>query len=150
VTTSMTALYAGIPVTDRDAALRWYESFFGRPADEVVAAETLWAISDHAWVVVEEQPDRPGGGLLTIGIGGVDAWSRGSPRRHRTRAGRDVPNGVRHLTVLGPDGNSLSFAEGPNSDLVPPARGHAVPPTGSLSHRSCDRLQRGPWSEPSR
>jgi catechol 2,3-dioxygenase-like lactoylglutathione lyase family enzyme len=115
VTPSMTDLYAGIPVTDRDAALRWYESFFGRRADEVVAGEAMWAISAHAWVFVEEQSARAGGGLLTIGIDGLDALLAGLAERGIARGPVETySDGVRHVTVLDPDGNSLSFAQAPS------------------------------------
>jgi hypothetical protein len=56
----------GIPVSDLVAARRWYESFFGRPADYVVGGELLWEVVEHAWVFIEEQRDHAGGGRITI------------------------------------------------------------------------------------
>jgi hypothetical protein len=70
---SMTQLYSVVPVTDRAAALEWFAVFFGRPADEVVGSEALWQISETAWVVVDEHPERAGHALLTLG---VEAWMR--------------------------------------------------------------------------
>jgi hypothetical protein len=86
MTPSMTDLYAGIPVTSLDAALGWNESFVGRPADEVVAGEAIGRSATAPGSSWREQPDRAGGGFLTIGVDGrgcvpEDAVPRGVRRR---------------------------------------------------------------------
>ncbi|MER7083719.1 hypothetical protein SAMN02982929_00610 [Saccharopolyspora kobensis] len=113
---SMNRVYCGVPVTDRNAALEWFAVFFGRPADEVVGDEALWAISDTAWIFVAER-DRAGGALITIEVTGLDdVLARLAARGIGHEPVETYDNGVRHVVVLDPDGNSLSLAEAPRGD----------------------------------
>lgn len=110
---SMTHLYCVVPVTDRAAALEWFAVFFGRPADEVVGSEALW-VSETAWVVVDEHSERAGHALLTLGVNGLDEiLARLVAHGIGHQPVETYDNGVRHVVVLDPDGNSLSLAEAP-------------------------------------
>ncbi len=111
---SMSYLYAGVPVTNQARALEWFAAFFGRPADEIICDEALWEVSETAWLFVAEQPDRAGGALLTLGVEGLDdILSRLAARGVNHDPVETYGNGVRHVVVLDPDGNSLSLAEAP-------------------------------------
>ncbi|MEU4672621.1 VOC family protein [Amycolatopsis sp. NPDC023774] len=104
-------------MSDLPRALAWFAALLGRPADEVVGEEHLWQLGEAAWRVASSaagarRARRPGDG---------------HSRRHRPR--RDLArlaahglthepvetyaNGVRHVVVLDPDGNSLSLAQAP-------------------------------------
>ncbi|WP_134713782.1 VOC family protein [Saccharomonospora xinjiangensis] len=114
---SMTRLYSGVAVADRAAALEWYTSFFGRPADEVIGGEALWRVSDTAWVFVDEHPQRAGHALLTLEVLGLDdILARLATHGIEHEPVETYDNGVRHVVIADPDGNSLSLAEGPASD----------------------------------
>jgi catechol 2,3-dioxygenase-like lactoylglutathione lyase family enzyme len=111
---SMTDLYTGVPVTDKTAALEWFTVFFGRPADEVIGGEALWQISEAAWIFVVEHADRAGRALLTLGVAGLDEiLARLAAHGVEHEPVETYDNGVRHVVVLDPDGNSLSLAEAP-------------------------------------
>lgn len=111
---SMTHLYCVVPVTNRPAALEWFAVFFGRPADEVVGSEAMWQVSETTWVVVDEQPERAGHALLTLGVEGLDEiLARLVAHGFGHEPVETYDNGVRHVVVLDPDGNSLSLAEAP-------------------------------------
>jgi catechol 2,3-dioxygenase-like lactoylglutathione lyase family enzyme len=111
---SMTHLYCVVPVTDRAAALEWFAVLFGRPADEVVGSEALWQVSETAWVVVDEHSERAGHALLTFGVDGLDEiLARLAAHGIGHQPVETYDNGVRHVVVLDPDGNSLSLAEAP-------------------------------------
>jgi predicted enzyme related to lactoylglutathione lyase len=111
---SMTHLYCVVPVTDRAAALQWFAVFFGRPADEIVGSEALWQISETAWVVVDEHPERAGHALLTLGVEGLDEiLARIVAHGFGHQPVETYDNGVRHVVILDPDGNSLSLSEAP-------------------------------------
>ncbi|TLW91321.1 VOC family protein [Saccharomonospora piscinae] len=113
---SMTRLYCGVPVTDRNTAPTWFAALFGREADEVIGGEALWRVSDTAWIFVDEQPDRAGGALLTLEVDGLDAiLARLAEHDIRHEPVETYDNGVRHVVVLDPDGNSLSLAAPPPS-----------------------------------
>ncbi|GAA1989176.1 VOC family protein [Amycolatopsis minnesotensis] len=110
-------LYSIIPASDRTRSLEWYGVFFGRPADEVIGEEHLWQVGANAWVVVDDREVRAarvGGTMITFGVTDLDDILA------RLAAGGIVHdpvetygNGVRHVEVLDPDGNSLSLAEAP-------------------------------------
>jgi catechol 2,3-dioxygenase-like lactoylglutathione lyase family enzyme len=111
---TMIDLHAGLPVSDLAASRRWYEAFFGRAADFVAGDELLWEIAEHAWVFIEPRAEHAGSGRVTISTTDLDALLAGLAERGIAHGEvHTYGNGVRHVTVLDPDGNSLSFAQAP-------------------------------------
>lgn len=110
-------LYSIMCVTDRTKALRWYEMFFGRPADEVIGEEHLWQVGENAWLVVDDRDVRAarvGRAMVTLGVTDLDdILARLDAHGIDHEAVETYGNGVRHVEVLDPDGNSLSLAEAP-------------------------------------
>ncbi|MFC4854684.1 VOC family protein [Actinophytocola glycyrrhizae] len=110
-------LYSVMCVRDRAAATRWYEAFFGRPADEVVGEEYLWQVGANAWVVLDDRDaraSRVGGSMITLGVTGLDGiLARLAAHGIGHEPVETYGNGVRHVEVLDQDGNSLSLAEAP-------------------------------------
>jgi predicted enzyme related to lactoylglutathione lyase len=108
---TITSMFCVLPVTDRAAALDWYAVFFGRPTDEIMGAEALWQVSNTAWLVVDEHTERAGGAMLTLGVEGFDEiLARLVDNGVHHESVETYGNGVRHVTILDPDGNSLSLA----------------------------------------
>ena len=63
-------LYSVVCVRDRVASRKWFEVFFGRPADEVIGDEYLWQVGENAWVVIDDRAMRAarvGGTMITFG-----------------------------------------------------------------------------------
>lgn len=110
-------LYSIMCVSDRSRALRWFEAFFGRPADEVIGEECLWQVGQNAWVVVDDREvraERVGGAMVTLGVSDLDdILARFAAHGIGHEPVETYGNGVRHVVVLDPDGNSLSLAEAP-------------------------------------
>lgn len=110
-------MYSVMCVSDRAKAVEWYEVFFGRAADEVVGEEHLWQVGEHAWLVVDDREMRAarvGGSMVTFGVTDFDVIlarlvAHGVPHGPV----ETYRNGVRHVDVLDPDGNSLSLAQAP-------------------------------------
>ncbi|HEY7594258.1 MAG TPA: VOC family protein [Actinophytocola sp.] len=104
-------------VSDRTRSLKWFEAFFGRPADEVVGDEHLWRLGENAWLVVDDRPVRAahvGGAMITLGVTDLDdILARLAAHGIAHAPVETYGNGVRHVAVLDPDGNSLSLAEAP-------------------------------------
>ena len=101
-------------VRDRATGMRWYEAFFGRPADEMIGEEALWRIGSDAHVVVDERPARAGACTITFAVHGLDAMlERMAEAGIRPEHAERYSNGVHHVTFIDPDGNSLSLAEAP-------------------------------------
>ena len=68
-------LYSVVCVRDRTAARKWFEVFFGRPADEVIGEEYLWQAGENAWIVIDDRPMRAarvGGTMITLGVTNLD------------------------------------------------------------------------------
>jgi catechol 2,3-dioxygenase-like lactoylglutathione lyase family enzyme len=107
-------LYSVMPVSDRTKALEWFGAFFGRPADEVIGDEHLWQVGANAWVVVDVRAERVGGAMITLGVTDLDdILARLAAHGIGHEPVETYSNGVRHVVVLDPDGNSLSLAQAP-------------------------------------
>ncbi|MEU6680276.1 VOC family protein [Streptomyces sp. NPDC046925] len=104
-------------MSDRSEALEWFRAFFGRPADEIIGDEYLWQLGENAWIVVDDRKmraERVGTAMITLGVTDLDDI----PARLAAHGIEHDPletysNGVRHVVVLDPDGNSLSLAGAP-------------------------------------
>ena len=110
-------LYSVMCVRDRTKAVAWYEVFFGRPADEVIGEEYLWQAGENAWLVVDDREVRAarvGGSMVTFGVTDLDEiLARLAAHDITHEPVETYGNGVRHVEILDPDGNSLSLAQGP-------------------------------------
>jgi predicted enzyme related to lactoylglutathione lyase len=64
---------AVIPVQDLEAAAGWYESFFGRPADQrPMDGLAEWHLSDLGVVQVLQDPERAGQTLTNFTVDDLD------------------------------------------------------------------------------
>lgn len=79
--------------------------------------EFLWQVGENAWVVVEERDvraERVGTAMVTLGVDDLDeTLARLAAHGIGHEPVETYGNGVRHVVVLDPDGNSLSLAEAP-------------------------------------
>ncbi|WP_232663151.1 VOC family protein [Pseudonocardia sp. TRM90224] len=110
-------LYSVMAVSNRAAAVVWFEAFFGKRADEVIGDEYLWQVGENAWVVVDDRDVRAeavGRAMITLGVTDLDGiLARLAANGIGHEPVETYGNGVRHVVVLDPDGNSLSLAEAP-------------------------------------
>ncbi|MFZ3554655.1 VOC family protein [Streptomyces sp. BH055] len=104
-------------MSDRTKALEWYAVFFGRPADEVIGEEYLWQVGADAWIVVDDRDvraGRVGGAMVTLGVTDLnEVLTRLAAHGVDHEPVETYGNGVRHVVVPDPDGNSLALAEAP-------------------------------------
>jgi catechol 2,3-dioxygenase-like lactoylglutathione lyase family enzyme len=109
-------LYSVVGVSDRAKGLEWFGVFFGRPADEVIGEEHLWRVGENAYVVVDQRPERVGGATITLGVTDLDdILARLAAHGVEHEPVETYGNGVRHVEVIDPDGNSLSLAAMPTA-----------------------------------
>ncbi|HEY4020615.1 MAG TPA: VOC family protein [Pseudonocardiaceae bacterium] len=110
-------LYSIMCVRDRTKALPWFEVFFGRPADVVIGEEYLWQVGENAWIVIDDRgmrAERVGGAMVTFGVTDLDdILARLDAHGIEHEPVETYGNGVRHVVILDPDGNSLSLAQSP-------------------------------------
>jgi catechol 2,3-dioxygenase-like lactoylglutathione lyase family enzyme len=104
-------LFAGIPVTDRERALAWYERLLGSgPSFLPNATEAVWELGEHRYVYVDVRPAHAGHAMHTLIVDDLDA-------RVAATAGRGIEpdeqetydNGVRKVVYRDPDGNEIGF-----------------------------------------
>lgn len=113
---ALTQLVAGVPVSDLDASIGWYRRFFGRPPDLRVGDEVLWDVDAHATLFIEPNAEHAGAGRITFAVAGLDALlERLDAEGIEYGAIETYANGVRHVEIPDPDGNSLAFAEPPDA-----------------------------------
>jgi hypothetical protein len=109
------SLFAGIPVSDYEAALPWYERLLGsEPTFLAHATEAVWELAEHRSLYIVEDAERAGNALQTILVDDLDAVvseiaARGiEPDRRETYS-----NGVRKVTYRDADGNEIGFGGTP-------------------------------------
>ena len=109
-------LHSVMCVSDLSRSLEWYEVFFGRTADEIIGEEHLWQVGENAYIVLdarEVRSSRVGGSMITFGVA-LSEFDEALARLAASGVGHEpvetYSNGVRHVEVLDPDGNSLSLA----------------------------------------
>ena len=113
---AITDIFAGVPVSDLDASTDWYTRFFARPPDSRVGEEILWEIDEHAWLFIEPNAAQAGAGRITLAVAGLDALlERLAANRIEHEPIETYSNGVRHVKVPDPDGNTIAFAEPPDA-----------------------------------
>lgn len=108
---TMLDLFAGIPVADYAAALKWYEQLLGSsPTFFPHDTEAVWELAEHRYVYIVQQPEHAGHAMLTLFVDNLDALvaqiaDRGlDPLKQET-----YPNGVRKITYRDADGNEIGF-----------------------------------------
>ena len=108
-------LFAGIPVSDYDAAVVWYERLLGAPPAFLPNdIEAVWELAEHRYLYIRVRPEDAGHAVHTLFVSDFDArmaqiLERGvEPAEHETYA-----NGVRKTTFRDPDGNEIGFGGTP-------------------------------------
>jgi predicted enzyme related to lactoylglutathione lyase len=109
----VTHLFAGIPTSDLDVALPWYERLLGRPPTmRPHDKEAVWQLSDTGLIYVVEDPLRAGRALVTMIVDDLDRWI-GELEQRGVIVGpvERMGSGARKAIVADPDGNELGLAQ---------------------------------------
>jgi predicted enzyme related to lactoylglutathione lyase len=110
----ITTVLAVIPVADVDSACGWFESFFGRPADErPMDSLAEWHLSEPGIVQVFQSPDKAGQTAVNFIVDDLDDYLAGLASKGITATEpQEVSQGRQRLaTITDPDGNQLSLIE---------------------------------------
>ena len=105
---------AVVPVSDMQAAQRWYEALIGRPEDNR-PMDTLveWRVTETAWIQVFHDPDRAGSTLLNLAVDDLEEQAGQLAARGVVLDGIETANkGVRTASISDPDGNRITFIGG--------------------------------------
>lgn len=108
-------LFAGLPVSDYQRALTWYERLLGsQPAFLPNPTEAVWELAEHRYLYIEELPERAGHALHTVFVDDLDQRVQSIGARGIQSAARETyANGVRKVIYRDPDGNEIGFGGGP-------------------------------------
>ena len=108
-------LFAGIPVSDYQRALDWYERLLGSdPSFFPNETEAVWELADHRFVFIEVRPEHAGHAMHTVFVDDLDARVEEITERGIESAERETySNGVRKVTFRDPDGNEIGFGGAP-------------------------------------
>ena len=110
------ALFAGIPVSDYEAALPWYERLLGsEPTFLAHATEAVWELAEERSLFIVEDPERAGHATHTIIVDDLDALVSEIAGRGIEPADRETySNGVRKAIYRDADGNEVGFGGVPD------------------------------------
>ena len=108
-------LFAGIPVADYAAALRWYERLLGSPPTfQPHDTEAVWEVAEHRYVYIVQQPEHAGHAMHTLFVDDLDALVAQIADRGLEPAKREnYSNGVRKIAYRDADGNEIDFGGAP-------------------------------------
>jgi glyoxylase I family protein len=109
-------LFGAIHVSDRDAAVAWYERLFGRAPDLIPnAQEAAWRLTETGWIYVIAGAGEPGSSLHTLLLADLDSFLR---RAHDADIAsgpvESNADGVRVAMIEDPDGNRLQLGQTPS------------------------------------
>lgn len=119
-----TVLFAGVATADLEAAMPWYDAFFGRPADiEVNEDEVMWKVCDGGWLYLVRDPHRAGQALVSMAVPDLErAIVEIADRGLRPAAIETVGDAGRKAPVIDPEGNTINLIEVLASQEPPPGR----------------------------
>jgi catechol 2,3-dioxygenase-like lactoylglutathione lyase family enzyme len=108
-------LFAGIPVSDYEAARAWYERLFGEePSFVAHETECVWELAEHRYLFIVENAERAGNAVHTIFAGELDSVVAEIGARGIEPASQETySNGVRKVTYRDADGNEIGFGGAP-------------------------------------
>ena len=108
-------LFAGVRVSDLAAARPWYERLLGNdPSFLPNEIEAVWALAEHQYLYLLEDPADAGSGLVTVMVDDLDASGAAIAARGIEASERETyPGGARKATYRDADGNEIGFADVP-------------------------------------
>ncbi|HEU5063849.1 MAG TPA: VOC family protein [Solirubrobacterales bacterium] len=108
-------LFAGMRVSDYEAAKAWCEKLLGsEPAFVPHATEAVWELAEHRFLFINEEAENPGGALHTVFVDDLDTLVAEIGSRGIEPAERETySNGVRKAIYRDADGNEIGFGGPP-------------------------------------
>jgi catechol 2,3-dioxygenase-like lactoylglutathione lyase family enzyme len=111
-----TELFAGIPVSNFQKSLEWYQRLFGGPpAFFPNDVEAVWAIAEHRWIYIIVDRERAGSAIQTIICDHLERIIEEISARGITFGKEEAPaEGVRKVMYYDPDGNEIGLGRVPS------------------------------------
>lgn len=111
-----TELFAGVPVTNFQISLDWYQRLFGTaPAFFPNDIEAVWALAGHRWFYIIVDKARAGGAIQTIICSDLEGLIEDISARGIDYRREELPaEGVRKVMYEDPDGNEIGLGRVPS------------------------------------
>ena len=111
---SIEHVLAVVPVSDLDRSRAWYQSLFGRPADNNPMPNLVeWQVIPGAWVQVYIDAERAGSTLVNFAVDDLDDHIDQLKRRGLEPGEiTDANKGVRLSMITDPDNNTIRLVGG--------------------------------------
>jgi predicted enzyme related to lactoylglutathione lyase len=111
-----TELFVGIPVSNFQMSLEWYQRLFGcTPSFFPNEVEAVWKVAEHRWIYIIVEPERAGGSIQTIICGDLDRVIEQIAERGIHFGREETPaEGVRKVMYYDPDGNEIGIGRVPS------------------------------------
>jgi len=115
------ALFAGIYVSDYQAATQWYARLLGgEPSFIPNDTEAVWELGEHRSIYINVRPEDAGHSVVTIFVDDLDERVAGTAERGIEPAKQETyGNGVRKVVYRDPDGNEIGFGGAPSVSSRP-------------------------------
>ena len=104
-------VFAGMPVSDLERAKEWYGRLLGaEPTFSPNDDEAVWTLAEHRHLYVLLDPERAGGGLVTLFVEDFAGIVESIAERGIEPTNRETyANGVRKAEYHDPDGNEIGY-----------------------------------------
>ena len=115
ISTTNLDLFAGIPVSNYEAAVAWYEQLLGSPPTFFPNdIEAVWELAEHRYIYIELRPEHAGHAKHTLFVDDLDALVAQIADRGLNPVERETySNGVRKITYRDVDGNEIGLGGAP-------------------------------------
>jgi hypothetical protein len=110
-------LFGGIPVSNFQVSLDWYQRLLGCPPSFFPNdREAVWALAEHRWIYIIVDPKRAGGTVQTIMCDGLEELIEQISARGIDFSDEEIPGeGVRKVMYYDPDGNEIGLGRVPST-----------------------------------
>ena len=103
---------ASVAVKDLKAAVKWYESILGRPADSTpMPGLAEWKFEQGGWLQVYELPERAGSGSFTLAVTDIEEQVLKMRALGLDTSQQSSGEKAKTLMITDLDGNHIAFAE---------------------------------------
>lgn len=103
---------ASVAVKNLKAAVTWYESVFGRPADVMPTPEVAeWQFERGGRLQVYQLAERAGGGSFNLAVTDIEDEIRKMHVLGIDVSGQSSNEKMKTLMITDPDGNHIAFVE---------------------------------------
>ena len=115
ISTTNLDLFVGIPVSNYEAAVAWYEQLLGSPPTFFPNdIEAVWELAEHRYVYIELSPDHAGHARHTLFVDNLDALVAQIADRGLNPVEQETySNGVRKIMYRDADGNEIGLGGAP-------------------------------------